>query len=385
MAENQNVQDLQGFDSFEDKLGDLLRGERATLSKSLLDVQRDLRIKAVYIAAIENCDLDVFENRAFIAGYVRSYARYLQLDTEEIFSRFCKEAGFQGANPELGRRRDGKSSIGATSALWAGNDGGRIRAIQGRVPNHGILAPALAALGPLLVLIAVIAGLGYGGWMMVQDIQRVDIAPIDDTPEVLDQIDSSNFATSLENIALDRANEHVADITRLYTGANTNAPFVVPRDGPIAFIDPDRYGTVVNVPQTTNTVASAEAVQPPEPVINTAPTAKVTGVFAQAPAWIRVTAADGTVLRETILDAGESYVLPEGLEGATLRAGNATAVFLMVDGLAYGPVGTAGAVAKNVSLAASEIPSNFPEYGNPTAEMQRALVALASAETGAAN
>ena len=35
-------------------LGDLLRGQRATLGKSLFDVQRDLRIKAIYIAAIEN-------------------------------------------------------------------------------------------------------------------------------------------------------------------------------------------------------------------------------------------------------------------------------------------------------------------------------------------
>lgn len=37
----------KGFDDFDMKLGDMLRGERATLSKSLLDVQRELRIKAV--------------------------------------------------------------------------------------------------------------------------------------------------------------------------------------------------------------------------------------------------------------------------------------------------------------------------------------------------
>mgnify|MGYP007121940889 FL=1 len=32
------------FDDFELRLGDIMRGERATLGKSLLDVQRDLRI-----------------------------------------------------------------------------------------------------------------------------------------------------------------------------------------------------------------------------------------------------------------------------------------------------------------------------------------------------
>ena len=35
---------LLGFDSFEVKLGDQLRGERASKGKSLLDVQRELRL-----------------------------------------------------------------------------------------------------------------------------------------------------------------------------------------------------------------------------------------------------------------------------------------------------------------------------------------------------
>ena len=50
--------EVRGFDAFELRLGDLMRGERATLGKSLLDVQRELRIKASYIAAIENADPD---------------------------------------------------------------------------------------------------------------------------------------------------------------------------------------------------------------------------------------------------------------------------------------------------------------------------------------
>ncbi len=56
-AEDEPVEPT-GFDAFELRLGDLMRGERATLGKSLLDVQRELRIKAAYIAAIENADPD---------------------------------------------------------------------------------------------------------------------------------------------------------------------------------------------------------------------------------------------------------------------------------------------------------------------------------------
>ena len=88
----------KGFDDFDLRLGDLMRGERATLGKSLLDVQRELKIKATYIAAIENADVGAFETPGFIAGYVRSYARYLGMEPEHAFARFCTESGFAVAH-----------------------------------------------------------------------------------------------------------------------------------------------------------------------------------------------------------------------------------------------------------------------------------------------
>ena len=59
---------LKGFDDFDLRLGDTMRGERATMGKSLLDVQRELRIKASYIAAIENSDPSAFDTPGFIAN-----------------------------------------------------------------------------------------------------------------------------------------------------------------------------------------------------------------------------------------------------------------------------------------------------------------------------
>src|SRR6056297_3944810 len=88
----------RGFDDFELRLGDVMRGERATLGKSLLDVERELRIKASYVAAIENCDPDAFDTPGFIRGYVRSYARYLNMDPDEAFRKFCIENGFSIAH-----------------------------------------------------------------------------------------------------------------------------------------------------------------------------------------------------------------------------------------------------------------------------------------------
>ena len=43
---------FESYDSFNISLGELLRGERATLGKSYSDVQKDLKIKANYIKSI---------------------------------------------------------------------------------------------------------------------------------------------------------------------------------------------------------------------------------------------------------------------------------------------------------------------------------------------
>ena len=77
---------FESYDSFEISLGELLRGERATLGKSCSDVQKDLKIKAQYIKAIEKCDLRGLENKSFIAGYVKTYAKYLGLDPDFVES-----------------------------------------------------------------------------------------------------------------------------------------------------------------------------------------------------------------------------------------------------------------------------------------------------------
>ena len=68
-ADNEQVE-AKGFDAFDLRLGDLMRGERATLGKSLLDVQRELRIKASYIAAIENADPEAFDTPGFILSLI---------------------------------------------------------------------------------------------------------------------------------------------------------------------------------------------------------------------------------------------------------------------------------------------------------------------------
>ncbi|MCF6271659.1 MAG: DUF4115 domain-containing protein [Rhodobacteraceae bacterium] len=374
---DKDMADVQGFDSFELRLGDELRGERATLGKSLLDVQRDLRIKASYIAAIENCDLSVFKNTGFLAGYVRSYARYLELDPEATYARFCAESNFKGAHADLGRQRKGadKARVAAISAS-AINDFNPVFG-GGTAQRSRILD--LSAFAPLLVMLALIAALIFGGWTLLKDIQRVDIAPVEQSPVVLDSVEMAGFAEGLDSAALARSSEQAMDMNRLYSNRALSVPVVTPRDGPIFDINKQMASSfsVPVVPQTgalqatTLTVEGANpAAEIGEPVVRVARAEPLISIFAQREAWVRVSAADGSVLFEKILAPGEEYTLPARSELATLRAGNADWLFLMVDGQVFGPLKGVNSVASNVSLTAANITDSYPPLGTLTAEMQ---------------
>ncbi len=370
---------LQGFDSFDLRLGDELRGERATLGKSLLDVQRDLRIKASYIAAIENCDLSVFENTGFLAGYVRSYARYLELDPESTYARFCAESNFKGAHADLGRHREGseKTRVAAISAS-AVNDFNPVFGGGVAQRSRGI---NLSAFAPLLVMIALIAALIFGGWTLLKDIQRVDIAPIEQSPVVLDTVEIAGFAGGAGSAVIDRSTEQAMDLNRLYSNRALSVPVVTPRDGPIGQINSQMVSSfaIPAVPQASVVAAVENIAAVGAPVVSVANDQPLISLFAQKEAWVRVSAADGSVLFEKLLAAGEEYTLPARTELATLRAGNAGWLYLMVDGQVFGPVNGTNGVAKNVSLAAADIASNFTPLGTLTAEMRVASEGLTRA------
>ncbi|MEM6312171.1 MAG: helix-turn-helix transcriptional regulator, partial [Pseudomonadota bacterium] len=180
------VEELRGFDAFELKLGDIMRGERATLGKSLLDVERDIRIRASYIAAIENTDPDAFDTPGFIPGYVRSYARYLGMDPDETFQQFCEECGFSVAHGMSANASARKQDSVAQRTAARKKD----PIIEPATP----FAPAResmfsniqpGAIGSALVLVGLISAIGFGGWTVLNEVQQVRLAPVENTPSVL--------------------------------------------------------------------------------------------------------------------------------------------------------------------------------------------------------
>jgi len=346
----------KGFDDFELRLGDLMRGERATLAKSLLDVQRELRIKASYIAAIENADITAFETPGFIAGYVRSYARYLGMDQDWAFARFCDEAGFQpthGMAPAASVRREPRAAPAEPLADPNASFVPRAEAFWRKIEPR--------AVGSLMVLVVLVGGLGYGGFAILHEVQRVQVAPVEQAPGMLALIDPL-AAAGVALTAADTAPALPASeaLDRLYRPRPLETPILVARDGPIAAIDPRVAGVLAEAAPALLPVAPIAAPVAEEVVAHAvAPDAPAVELLAVRPAWVRVQASDGTVILEKILDAGERFVLPKLEEPPLLRAGESGAVYFAVNGTTYGPAGAPGAVTKNIVLSPEALTSAY--------------------------
>ncbi|MEP0566145.1 MAG: RodZ domain-containing protein, partial [Paracoccaceae bacterium] len=398
------------FDDFDLCLGDVMRGERATLGKSLLDVQRELKIKATYISAIENTDPSAFDTPGFVAGYVRSYARYLGLDPEWAFKTFCEEGNFTVAHG-----MSESSSIRTPSQTGTSTSGSKKPAHMRDMftePSVSYLPKGEAALskiepravGSILVLFALLGGIGYGGWAVLQEVQKVRLTPVDQTPDVMVELDPLTSATA-PNSDIAGLNPPAADrFDRLYRPEALDVPVLTARDGPISAIDPNSVGTLAPR-RDERFVASGSALpdDPFSPVSGSRELAEAAGLNPEAllpppvqvveeaapsvtllavrPSWVRVQAADGTVIFEKILDAGEQFDVPLTEEPPVLRAGNAGSLYFAVSGETYGPAGGGPAVIKGVSLSPDALTERY-EIANAEADNDLArFVAVAQAGT----
>ncbi|MEM6375579.1 MAG: helix-turn-helix domain-containing protein [Pseudomonadota bacterium] len=390
----------RGFDDFELRLGDVMRGERATMGKSLLDVERDLRIKASYIAAIENCDPDAFDTPGFIPGYVRSYARYLLMDPDEAFAGFCRESGFAIAHgmsadaSSVRRPQERAAQLSSRSQGFNGMSGAPY--LPARESIFSRIEPG--ALGSLLVLVCLITGLGYGAWSVLNEVQRVQFAPVENTPNVLSNLDPLQGAVvapaadapnglALAGADADAPSKDITDparlavaspgddrLDRLFRPEALDVPVLLARDAPISTLDPAQGGAFApKLPSTDRSsidlalaAATPDATADAPLPVGQASSPQVLGaqptpvrVVAVRPAWVRVRAADGTVIFEGIMNAGDAYDVPVTEEPPTLRVGESGAIYFSLDGQHYGPVGETGTVTANLALAADILADNL--------------------------
>jgi hypothetical protein len=365
---------FESYDSFEISLGELLRGERATLGKSCSDVQKDLKIKAIYIKAIESCDLQSFENKSFIAGYVRTYARYLGLDPEYVYERFCSESGFLSSelNSFVSTQKNKRENVNFNHHDKKNLNFGKFSEKQFQVNFSSVYF--LRKLLPICSLFLLLFGVIYWIMLIVVDIQRLEFIPIDQEPYSsveLKNINNELFELNNNNFDVQTLNfENIAkkSLGNLYSTRDEKFPVVQNRDSPIAKIDPNSYGLFLKTEKMKNPIEIKKnlfltennnlenedvrtlVLRPKEPKLM---------LLAFEKSWIRLKDQNGDIYLERNLKKDEEFIIPTGLFSGSLRAGNATKVFFVLDGNLYGPLSSDLSVVKNFSIDPKYIQNNL--------------------------
>ncbi|MCW9033595.1 MAG: DUF4115 domain-containing protein [Rhodospirillales bacterium] len=134
-------------------VGALLRASRLRIGEDLRDVSHNLRIRRVYLEAIEATRYEDLPGTAYAVGFVRAYSEYLGLDSGEVVRRFKDEYA------DIENRPDLVFPVPVTE-----------RSVPG---------------GAILLLSTIAALMAYGGWYFITEGGNTSAEKVPSLPERL--------------------------------------------------------------------------------------------------------------------------------------------------------------------------------------------------------
>ena len=373
-----------------------LRRARQDLGRDVIRVAGDLKIRRVYLQAIEDGRFDDLPGATYAVGFIRAYADYLGLDSVEIVARFKQEV--EGVNERM-------QLVFPTPAP------------ESKIPS-----------GAVLLISVLLIGLAYGGWYylssgepdlggQVLDLpatleplasKNEEAAP-EETPEAAPEVTAAPVpaapipsapeaavveapeeapAEALEEVAAEEPAEELIEEPAApaeAVGNEDTATAPEPEPEPEIVPEPVTQATtgvtlvgVLNETSSGESGGSAAQIVPASAVaIPAAPAPndllpqdsgrqpQVYGaeneaariiLRARLDSWVQVYGADESLILTRVLQPGDSYRVPD-LAGLTLVTGNAGGLEIEVDGTAVPPLGPVGAVRRGIALDAERLRS----------------------------
>jgi cytoskeleton protein RodZ len=310
-------------------VGALLRERREELGFDLDAIGEALRIKPIYLAALEQGRAQDLPGATYATGFIRSYAELLDLDSDRILDSYRAESADVHLRPDLSLP----------------------------VPLDARSMPR----GPILLVGMILAACGYGTWYYLSTGERSRPERVAAVPAELQRDAQSPAAPGLADAPV-VASGTPQPSPELRAGSalplppgSSPAPSGAGSPGgalvasPAAAALPRPSASVA--PASNGTARETTAVPAPDPG------AKPGGhidIRALADCWIQVRSGeDQSVVFSRVLKAGETYHVPR--TGLVLRTGNAGALALVVDGKPVPAIGGIGAQRRDVVLDAQAL------------------------------
>jgi cytoskeleton protein RodZ len=351
-------------------IGALLRRRREEIQQDIEDVSGQLRIRSVYIRAIEEGRFQELPGNAYAIGFVRAYADYLGLDGGSIVGDYRDELARRSRQADL---------------VWPSEG------TESRFPGGTIL------------VVCVLLGLAiYGGWFYATQSGTSGIKLIGQVPEYIKnatgigQAAENSEATQPEspkteaqaapapasNPPTPQSQANAATTAPATTptadaGSAASAPQpTTPPPAVVATPAPSTAPPAVVLGQGSQSNQTTPAPAAPAPAESTAQapaappapaaspttdeTASAATAAAVAPAakvviranrdsWIEIRDKDDNVVLQRVLRQGESFNVPDQ-KGLLMTTGNAGGIVVELEGKPLQSLGSLGVVKRGIKL-----------------------------------
>ena len=349
-------------------IGQVLRDTRLSQSKNIQEVSQILRIRQIYLDAIENNDFAQLPGKIYIIGFIKTYAEYLQLDSEEIIRAYKSGDLVETINTDL--------------------------VFPTIVPEDGMPNKLTLLLG-FMIAIA-----GYGGWYYFNNNVSSIGNPVSlnkseiPKPSQIEKLKTNNSLNTTKTLTqkntlltsdpLKREKEiknadprssikvglggvtgkilsEKQDISGKYNQViepqpllqNSNKPLSLKTNIKDKISTLDTKTKVVNVkkPLKPKLLEKNNVLSPKNKVIKSS---RIT-IRALSDSYLQVRNKSlNQILITRLLKKGSTYDVPNQ-EGLSLITGNAGALEIFVDGQKVPPIGAIGSVRRNVLLVPKDL------------------------------
>jgi cytoskeleton protein RodZ len=333
-------------------IGDLLRETREQYGTTIEQIGATLRIRPVFLQAIEGNHYDRLPGPVYAMGFVRTYADHLGLDGEAIAQRFKSEAAGLETKSDLSfpmplpeRSLPGGALLlialivaACAYAIWyyrAAGDRSRTERVA-EVPAQLIpLPPPVAAPEPNA------AGESSGA-PAPSSITTGAAAPAVSPPG--GQIVALPPAAAAPSVSATSPAAPAGAASGAPAAAEPSGAPVGRPGGPLAALPPPAVsatpGEPSRLPAIPEPPGAAPALDTPRVFGLTNGAVRIV-IKATADSWVQLRESDQTAIWTRVLKQGESYRVPDR-PGMILRTGNAGSLEITVDGRPVAPIGPAG-------------------------------------------
>ncbi len=318
-----------------ERIGDTLKHAREKRGENLRQIAEYLRIRHNFLVALENSRYDELPADAYVIGFLRTYANYLELDGKDAIDRYRREMA--------GRRK--KPVLTMPTPIT-----------EGRTPSAAIMIGA-----------GIAAILVYALWYGLSSSDRavVSVPPTLPTSSEISEASSNNSATN---------NQPLVPPPALSV---TQAPILPPQTSSITAVQTTGMSPITAAPVPT------EASQPHSP-LSLAATSPISGptssdlhtptnmpagqaygdlhqaahvaIHVEKECWVLIADSNGKTIFDHILKPGDVYNVPD-LKGLTLTTGNGSGLILTLDGAELPRLADSSRVVRGVSLDPSKLKS----------------------------